>query len=111
MFCLMILLHPILKPMRCSKKIENTCRYQGYKRNFLYCLRKLNHYGLKVHRFGAGDLKSPRGLFFNNKIRVRTIFWSSMVLQVLIDHLVCDISGAPAAESYCPKVITPVSLF
>lgn len=71
----------------------------------------LNHYGLKVHRFGAGDLKSPRGLFFNNKIRVRTIFWSSMVLQVLIDHLVCDISGAPATKSYCPKVSTPVSLF
>ena len=69
-------------------------------------LFEINHYGLKVHSFGS----RLKVCLFNDKISVVTFIWISMMLQIFVDHFICNISGTPTAKAYCPEMTTPITL-
>jgi hypothetical protein len=67
---------------------------------------EINHYGLKVHSFSS----RLKVCLFNDKISVVTVIWISMMLQIFVDHFICNISGTPTAKAYCPEMTTPITL-
>lgn len=59
---------------------------------------RINHYRLKV-------------CLFDDEVRVIMIIRFAVMLQVLVDHLICDITCTPTTITNCPKVTTSITLF